>query len=58
MWSSSSNRPTWSAAAVMASTLLEDVEAVGLLLHQPLDATRLALDAPQPLVTRSRLSFV
>ena len=47
MWSSSTSSATWSAAAVMRLDLLEDVEAVGLVLDEALDAAGLALDPPQ-----------
>ena len=38
---------TWSAAAVMRLDLLEDVEAVGLVLDEALDPAGLALDPPE-----------
>ena len=47
MWSSSSEQRDLVGGGGERLDLLEDVEAVGLLLDEALDAARLALDAPQ-----------
>ena len=47
MWSSSSSSADLVGRRGQRLDLLEDVQAVGLLLDEPLDAARLALDPPQ-----------